>query len=106
RGRLLYGEARLHEESRTGPTVLATVRADEPHQPLRQDRVQCGDEAEQIDVHVHEAADHVEYVVRVDGSENEVSRERGLHGDVGRLRVAYLAHHDLVGIVPQDGAQP
>src|SRR5213592_2764259 len=100
------GEAGFPEEGRVGTAVLAAVRADEPHQPLRQDRVQRGDEAEQIDVHVHEAADHVEYVVRVDGGENEVSRERGLHGDIGRLRVAYLAHHDLVGIVPQDGAQP
>src|SRR6266581_3515331 len=106
RGRLRLGEAGFLEQRRIGPAVLAAMRADEPHQALRQDRIQRGDEAEQIDVHVHEAADHVEYVVRVDGGENEVPRERGLHGDVGRLRVAYLAHHDLVGIVPQDRAQP
>src|SRR5712691_4236137 len=106
RGRLRFGEAGLLEQGRIGPAVLAAVRADEPHQALRQDRVQCGNKAEQIDVHVHETADHVEYIVRVDGGENEVPRERGLHGDVGRLRVAYLANHDLVGIVPQDGAQP
>src|SRR5258706_176940 len=103
---LRFGEAGFLEEGRIGPAVLAAVRADEPDQALRQDRIQCGDEAEQVDVHVNEATDHVEYVVRVDGSENEVPRECGLHGDVGRLRVAYLAHHDLVGIVPQDGAQP
>src|SRR5713226_4566472 len=97
RSSLRFGEAGFLEEGRIGPAVLAAVRADEPQQALRQDRVQRGDEAEQIDVHVHEAADHVEYVVRVDGGENEVPRERGLHGDVGCLRVAYLATMILSG---------
>src|SRR5947209_11558164 len=106
RSSLRLREAGFLEQCRVGAAILAAVRADEPHQALRQDRIQGGNEAEQIDVHVHEAADHVEYVVRVDGGENEVARERGLHSDVGRLRVAYLAHHDLVGVVPQDGAQP
>src|SRR5882672_5726524 len=88
RGSLRLGEAGLLEQGRVGPVVLDAVRADQPNQALRQDRVQRGDEAEQVDVHVHEAADHVEYIVRVDGGEHEVTRERGLHCDVGRLRVA------------------
>jgi len=62
RSSLRLREAGFLEECRVGPALLAAVRADEPHQALRQDRIQGGDEAEQIDVHVHEAADHVEYV--------------------------------------------
>ena len=31
--------------------------------------------------------------------------ERGLHGDLGRLQVADLAHQDLVRVLPQDRAQ-
>ena len=40
------------------------------------------------------------------GGEHEVAGQRGLHGDLGRLGVTHLAHHDLVGVVAQDGAQP
>jgi len=58
------------------------MRADKPHQALRQDRVQRRDEAVEIDVHVHEAPDHVEHVVRVDGGEHQVAGERRLHRDV------------------------
>src|SRR5215469_3016888 len=35
-----------------------------------------------------------------------MTRERRLDGDLRRLRIADLPHHDLVRIVPQDRAQP
>ena len=41
----------------------------------------------------------------MDGGEDEVAGEGRLDRDLGRLRVADLPHHDLVGVVAQDGAQ-
>ena len=38
--------------------------------------------------------------------EDEVPRERRLHGDLDRLAVADLAHQDDVGILPQQRTQP
>ena len=52
-----------------------------------------------------EAADDVEHVVGVHGGEHQVAGERRLHRDLGGLRVADLAHHDLVRVVAQDRAQ-
>src|SRR5690242_8139373 len=105
RARLRYAEAGLLEELGLGPVVLDAVRADQAHQALREYRVQRGNEAEKVHAHVHEAPDHVEDVIGVDRGEHQVSGERRLHGDVGGFRIAYLAHHDLVRIVAQDGAQ-
>ena len=42
----------------------------------------------QLDPHIQEAADHVDHVVGVDRGENQVAGERGLNGDLRRLRVA------------------
>ena len=81
------------------------MRAHEPHQALRDDAVQRRGEAVGIGVHVQEAADQVEHVVGVHRREHEVAGERRLDGDLGRLRVADLAHHDLVRVVAQDRAQ-
>jgi hypothetical protein len=54
---------------------------------------------------VHETADDVEDVVGVHGGEHQVAGEGRLDGDLGGVRVADLAHHDLVRVVAQDGAQ-
>jgi hypothetical protein len=67
--------------------------------------IQRRDEAVWIHPHVREATDHVEHVVRVDGREHLVSGQRRLHRDLRGLRIADLAHHDLVRVMAQDGAQ-
>src|SRR5262249_46163873 len=51
------------------------------------------------------SAQHVNYVVRVDGGEHEMPGQRRLDGDLRRLGIANLADHDLVGIVPQNRSQ-
>ena len=89
----------------SGSIVDRAVRAAHPHQPLRHDAVQGGDEAVGIDPHVDEAADDVEHVVGVHGGEHQVAGQRRLHGDLRGLRIADLADHDLVRVVAQDGAQ-
>ena len=88
-----------------GPHLALAVGADGPHQPLGLHAVQGGDEVVGLDLHVEEAAQHVDHVVGVDGGEDEVAGEGGLDGDVRGLRVADLPHHDLVRVVAQDGAQ-
>src|ERR1035441_3463928 len=93
---------KLHSRRRHDPAV----RADLSHEPLREYAVEGRDEVVKLDLHVEEAAEDVHDVVRVNGRENEVPREGGLHGDLRRLLVADLSDHDLVGVVPEDGAQP
>ncbi len=78
------------------------MRAGQAHQALGQHGIERRDEAIGIDLHLAEAADHVEYVVGVDGGEHQVSGERRLHGDLGGVRVADLADQDLVRVVAQD----
>jgi hypothetical protein len=45
-------------------------------------------------------------VVGVQRAEHDVPGERGLHRGLGGLLVADLAHHDRVGVVPQDRPEP
>ena len=84
---------------------LVAVFADGADEPLRKDAVQRGDEVVRLDAHVQEASKHVDYVVGVDGGEDEVSGERRVDGDLRGLRVADFADENLVGIVTQNGAQ-
>src|SRR5712692_9332847 len=79
---------------------------DQPDQPLRQNAVQRRYEVVGLDAHVQEAAQHVHDVVGVNSGENQVTGECRLDGDLRGLVIADFAHHDLVGIVAQDGAQP
>src|SRR6476646_4730223 len=85
---------------------LAAVVADQAHQSLRQDAVERGDEVVGLHAHVQEASDHVHHVVGVYGGEHQVAGERRLDGDLRGFRIANFSHHDLVGIVAQNGAQP
>ena len=100
-------EPALHQQLRgwRGARTLqcSQMRA---HQALRQHAVERRHEVVGLDLHVEEAAEHVDHVVGVDGGEHQVAGERRLDRDLGGLRVADLAHHDLVGIVAQDRAQP
>src|SRR6266540_1105074 len=98
-------EAGLLEQLGRGAHLALAVYADGPHQPLGLHAVEGGDEVVGLDLHVEEAAEHVDHVVGVDGGEDQVAGEGGLDGDVRRLRVADLADHDLVRVVPQDRAQ-
>src|SRR5208282_2219455 len=71
-----------------------------------QNTVQCGDKVVRLDAHVEEAPQHVDHVIGVDGGEHEVAGQRRLDGDLGGFVVANFAHHDLVRVVTQNGAQP
>jgi hypothetical protein len=73
--------------------------ANHPHQPLRHNTVERRHEIVGLDTHVDKATDHVERIVSVDGTEDQVPGQRRLNGDLGRLRVTDLSDHDLVRIV-------
>jgi hypothetical protein len=55
-----------------------------------------------LDLHLDQPGDGAGRVVGVDGGEHQVSGERRMDRDLGRLPVADLAHHDDVGILPQE----
>src|SRR5579885_1942043 len=80
--------------------------ADAADQPLGEHAEQRGGEQVVLDAHLEEPRDRARGVVRVQGREDEVPRERRLDGDLGGLGVADLPHHDHVGILAHDRAQP
>src|ERR1039458_7339939 len=81
------------------------VLADLPYQALRQDAVERRYEIIGLHAHVEKAPQHVQHVVGVYRGEHQVAGERRVDGDLGGLLIADLAHHDLVGIVAQNGPQ-
>ena len=87
-------------------TGCLAQRAEDADQALGGDAIQGRDEAVGVDAHVDEAPQDVENVVGVHGGEHQVPGQGRLDGDLGGLRVADLADHDLVRVVAQDGTQP
>jgi hypothetical protein len=55
--------------------------------------------------HVEQARDDAARVVRVQRRQDEVPRERRLHGDVGRLAVADFADEHDVGVLSEDASE-
>ena len=76
--------------------LFAALRADPPHQPLGQDRLDRGRDQERRHAHVAQPRDRAGGVVGVQRAEHHVPGERRLHGDLGRFQVADLADQDLV----------
>ena len=60
---------------------------------------------ERLDAHVDQAREGAGGVVRVDRGEHEVTGERRVDRDLGRLLVADLADHDDVRILAEEGAE-
>src|ERR1051325_2268593 len=104
---LLFGpEARFHQLFIRRAVRSLAHRTEHAYQSLREHAVQAGDEIIRLDAHIEKSPDHVNDVVGVDGREDQVARERRLDGDLRGLRVAYLADHNLVRVVAQDGTKP
>src|SRR6266542_4101828 len=98
-------ESRLDDERIRVADLVLALGADAAHQALGQHAVERGDEVVEVDLHVEEAAEDVDDVVRVHGGEDQVAGQRRLHRDRRRLLVADLADHDLVGVVAEDGPE-
>src|SRR5579864_5687155 len=86
--------------------AASAMLADGSHQALGEHAIQGGNEVVGLYAHVQEASQHVDHVIGVHGGEDQVAGQRGLDGDLRGFRIADFAHHDLIGVVAQDGAQP
>ena len=85
-----------------GGTAAGADAADET---LGEHGLERGGDEEGLHSHVHEAGDRAGGVIGVQGGEHEVTRKRGLDGNLGGLQVADLAHHDDVGVLAEEGAE-
>src|ERR1700730_1324368 len=78
----------------------SAIRTDAAEQPLTENRFERGGNQKRFDAHVDQTRDSARRVVRLQGCENKMSRERRLNGNLRRLQVARLTDHDAVGILP------
>ena len=85
--------------------LLLAVWADGAHQALGHDRLDRRRHKKRFDAHVDQPRERTRGIVRVQRAENQVTRQRGPDGDVRRLAITNLTHHDHVRILPQDVPQ-
>ena len=97
--------AELREQGRGWLDPFATGRADAPHQPLGQHRLQGGTEQIGLHAHVDEAGDRTRRVVGVQRAQHEMTGERGLDRDLRRLEIPDFTDHEHVRILPQKRPQ-
>jgi len=79
--------------------------ADPPHQPLRHDGPDGRGHQEGLDADVDQARHRTGRVVRMQGTEHQMARQRGIHRDLRGLVVADFTDHDDVGRLAQDRPQ-
>ncbi len=103
--RLFRGEAELDQDLGRDVGRDLAVRADPADQALGGDEDDRRGDEVRLDAHVHEPVDRRGSVVRVERGEDEVARQGGLHGDLGRFEVADLADEDDVRVLPQEGPE-
>ena len=86
-----------------GAALAVAMGAKHAYQTLRHDAVQRRNKGVGVHRHVFKAAQHVKHVVGVHGRKHQMPGQGGLHRNLRRFGVADFAHHDLVGVVPQNG---
>ena len=94
----------------TGLTTDLTARAVASgaalaHQALGQHAQERGAEQKRLHAHVDQAVHGAGRVVGVQCGQHQVAGERSLDRDLCGLKVADLADHDHVRVLPQDGPQ-
>src|SRR5215831_15031177 len=105
------GEARrrrfeeLVQRGRRRRVLLAARQTDPTHQPLRYDPDEGRGDKRRLDLQVEEARQGGDGAVGVQRAEEEVARLGGAEGDLGRLLVADLPHHDDLRVMTEEGAE-
>jgi hypothetical protein len=102
------GRAGGHPVARVGRRrrpYLATCVAETSHEPLRKHAFHRRRDLVRRNADVDEPSDGARGVVRVQRREHEVTGERRLDRDLGRLAIADLADEDDVGVLAHDGAE-
>ena len=69
------------------------------YETLGDDRGKGRGDQKWLDSHVHEARYRAGRIVRVEGGQHEVPRQRSLDRDLRRFGIPDLPHHDDVGIL-------
>ena len=95
-------DAESLEQRRVGLLGSRAVRADHPHQPLREHTQQAGVDDERRHVQILKAGDRTGGVVGMQRAEHEVTRQRRLHGDHRGFAIADLAEQDGVWVLSED----
>src|SRR6185436_12150192 len=102
---------RRSRQIQQAPLVLAgdigflAVRVQHAHQALSENADQARGKQEGFHTHVAQTSERTDCGVGVQRGHHQVSRERGLHGDVRGFQVADFADHHHVRVLAQDGAQ-
>ena len=99
------GETELGEQAFIGLIGGAALLTDAAEQTLAEHRFQRGGNEERFHTHVDQTRDRARRIVGVQGAENEMAGERGLHRDLRRLQIARLPDHDPVRVLPKKGTQ-
>ena len=99
------GEAELGEQRLVGLISRAALRTNAAEQSLAKHRFESRGNEEGFDAHVDQTRDRAGRVVGVKSTEDKMSGERCLHGNLRRLQVARLTDHDPVRVLPQKCAQ-
>ncbi len=99
------GPARTARPAPAPPRGPPAVRAQPPHQPLRQHAAQHRGHQVVLQPHVAQPGDGGGGRVGVHRGQHQMPGQRRLHRDLRGLQVADLADHDDVRVLPQDRAQ-
>ena len=81
------------------------VRANRPHEALRDETFHHRGEQEGFHVHVEQTRDASNGVIGVQRAENKVTSHRGTNRDVRRLDIADLTNHHYIRILSQNVAE-
>ena len=84
---------------------VRAVRADCPHEPLGKNAIERRNKVVSLDTHVQKAPQHIDHVIRVDGRKHQMPGQRRVDRNLRSLRIADLAHQNLVGIMAQNRPQ-
>ena len=104
-GDVLGAKLQLHQLFFGRGVFGFAVEADFADQALGDDAFDGGGHQERFEAQVQQTGDGAGGVVGVQGAEDQVAGERGLHGDFGGFLVADFADQDDVGVLAQHAAQ-
>ena len=81
---------------------MHAVWTNRAHEALRDERLHHRSEQERLHIHVEQACNAADGIVRVERAENKVTRHRRANRDVRGFDIANFADHDDVWVLPQN----
>ena len=82
------------------------MHTERSHKTLRQKCAYDASQQKWLDPHVQQTRDSPHRIVGMQSGKHHMPSHRGADGNFGRLEVSNLSHHDDVGILTQNSAQP